>query len=29
VNDAKASRADILAAATREFSEKGLSGGCA
>jgi AcrR family transcriptional regulator len=26
VNDAEASRADILAAATREFSEKGLSG---
>ena len=26
VNDADASRADILAAATREFSEKGLSG---
>ena len=26
INDADASRADILAAATREFSEKGLSG---
>jgi AcrR family transcriptional regulator len=26
VNDAEASRADILAAATKEFSEKGLSG---
>jgi AcrR family transcriptional regulator len=26
VNDAEASRADILSAATREFSEKGLSG---
>src|SRR5688572_21546863 len=26
VNDADASRADILSAATREFSEKGLSG---
>src|SRR5688572_29298121 len=26
VNDAEASRADILATATKEFSEKGLSG---